>query len=292
MRSATSLSLGNPYISQTLAEPPQYPAADHSSGPVEEVPPNTAIEKSSAEDQRQTEHLADNERDLAHTEINVPPIGIPLPGAISNLSVPPPVTSTSTSVAPTLHATSSISSSNDIPINPKLQGEDAKVAAQLAAKQKEEGSSADGMSEKQSELPKKKGLSFMKRKKAKDAAEKKGKGKEDEMNSLPPVSVFALFRFATPFEVFLNFLGLFLAAAAGATQPLMTLIFGRLTNSFNEFGIIQGQIAQEGFTAANIQALYDAQAALRRDSGNNALYLMAIGLGMFVCTCEYRFEYF
>lgn len=44
---------------------------------------------------------------------------------------------------------------------------------------------------------------------------------------LPPSIGFSqLFRYATPFELFLNVIGVVGAMAAGACQPLMTLIFG------------------------------------------------------------------
>lgn len=251
------------------------------------APPNPSGHPSShADAERREEHLADDERQLAQSELTVPPVGIPLPGAIGSLHAPPPVTSTSTSTAPTLHATSSASSDD----HPNLKGEDAQVAAQLASQKKESPFSTD-LSEKHaasvSEKPKKRG--FFARKKDKDAAAKKGKDKEDELNTLPPVSLFALFRFATKFEIMLDIIGLFLAAAAGATQPLMTLIFGRLTNSFTQFSIIAQEIAAEGINARTLQALSDAQAELRSDSGKNALYLVAIGLGMFVCTYLYMF---
>lgn len=41
-----------------------------------------------------------------------------------------------------------------------------------------------------------------------------------------------LFRFATKFDLLLNFIGLVAAAAAGAAQPLMTIVFGSLTSEF------------------------------------------------------------
>lgn len=130
--------------------------------------------------------------------------------------------------------------------------EDEKVAAQLAAEAREraqlqkdkegaskEKSSSDA-SASSSSIVKQDGsgkkLGFFARRKAKAEADKKSKDKEDEANALPPVGLFAMFRFATRTEIILNMIGLVFAAAAGATQPLMTLIFGRLTNTFNEYG--------------------------------------------------------
>jgi ATP-binding cassette subfamily B (MDR/TAP) protein 1 len=159
-----------------------------------------------------------------------------------------------------------------------LTGEDEKVATQLNA--------AEEKKEEETVAPRKK-KGFFARRKAKAESDKKDKEKEAEAAALPPVGFTALFRYATKFELFLNALGLFLAAAAGATQPLMTLIFGRLANSFTEFGVIQADIQANGLTAESIVRLQDAQAALKRDSGHNALYLLAIGIGMFLATYAY-----
>ncbi|TXT05079.1 hypothetical protein VHUM_03899 [Vanrija humicola] len=104
---------------------------------------------------------------------------------------------------------------------------------------------------------------------------------------MKPVGLFALFRFATPFERMLNFIGLIIAAAAGATLPVMTIIFGNLTSSFTRFAIISAQIAGEGSSAEMAAALDEAKRHLKKEAGNSALYLMAIGIGMFVCTYAY-----
>lgn len=54
---------------------------------------------------------------------------------------------------------------------------------------------------------------------------KKGKKAKAEKTTGPkPVSIFQLYRFHTPMEKLLNVLALVLAAAAGATQPLMTCV--------------------------------------------------------------------
>lgn len=121
---------------------------------------------------------------------------------------------------------------------------------------------------------KKKGLGDIFKKKSKEEK------KEEKSEDLKPIGITKLFRFATPFELFLNFIGLILAIASGATQPLMTLIFGRLTTSFNNFGRVVRQIQSEGMTPENALALETAKKVLKKDAGNNALYLMAIGLGL------------
>lgn len=133
---------------------------------------------------------------------------------------------------------------------------------------------------------KKKRFGFGK-KKAVDKDDKDGKKGKDDTNVPKPVGFFRLFRFATKFELTINFIGLVLAAAAGATQPLMTLIFGRLTTAFNVFAVVLISIEKEGLTPTNIARLADAKKTLKKDAGDNALYLMAIGLGLFVCTYAY-----
>lgn len=120
---------------------------------------------------------------------------------------------------------------------------------------------------------------------------KKKKGEEkDTSDMVPPVGLFKLFRFATPFELFLQAIGLVLAAACGAAQPLMTLIFGKLTQSFTDFSMIINKMNESGRPASDFAAeLETAKAGLKHEAGNNALYLMAIGLGTFVCTWAYMF---
>jgi hypothetical protein len=61
--------------------------------------------------------------------------------------------------------------------------------------------------------------------KKKGSKKKKGKKAKTEKTTGPkPVSIFQLYRFHTPTEKLLNVLALVLAAAAGATQPLMTCV--------------------------------------------------------------------
>lgn len=131
--------------------------------------------------------------------------------------------------------------------------------------------------------PKPKGLkAFFSRK-------KKGEEK-DTSDMVPPVGLFKLFRFATPFEMFLQAIGLVLAAACGASQPLMTLIFGKLTQSFTDFSMIINEMNASGRPPSDFAAqLQAAKDDLKKEAGNNALYLMAIGLGTFVCTWAYMF---
>lgn len=94
-----------------------------------------------------------------------------------------------------------------------------------------------------------------------------------------PVSFRTQFRFATRFEVFLNWVGILGAVGAGAASPLMTLLYGKLTQDFVKFGY--ALVAYEfDKSAQNKDALDAAKGHFRDSSANNALYLCCIGIGM------------
>ncbi|KAJ7112183.1 P-loop containing nucleoside triphosphate hydrolase protein [Mycena epipterygia] len=80
---------------------------------------------------------------------------------------------------------------------------------------------------------------------------------------VPPVSLFALFRFATRAELFLNFIRLIAAGAAGAASPLLTFT---LTLAEAKAGSVEAA-AQLPIAAANF----------RRASAKNAIYLTILG---------------
>nr|QFU47755.1 P-glycoprotein [Palaemon carinicauda] len=64
---------------------------------------------------------------------------------------------------------------------------------------------------------------------SKEKDSEKEKKKEDE---LPPVSILSLFRYATPFEKFLIFVGLLAAILSAACLPIMFILFGNVTDAF------------------------------------------------------------
>jgi ATP-binding cassette subfamily B (MDR/TAP) protein 1 len=105
----------------------------------------------------------------------------------------------------------------------------------------------------------------------------------EDKNKVPPVSLFALYRYHTPLEKTINLVGLFMAIAAGATQPLMTLIFGRLTTSFTSYTAAT-RLANGDF---NSPLLAQARQDVLHQSALNASYLVYIGIGMFFCTYGY-----
>ncbi|KAK0464466.1 P-loop containing nucleoside triphosphate hydrolase protein [Desarmillaria tabescens] len=104
----------------------------------------------------------------------------------------------------------------------------------------------------------------------------------------PPISFTELFRFSTKFELFIDAIALVAAAAAGAgSGPLMTLLFGNLTNGFVVFQSVVNQVDQ-----GNQQAINDlpaAAASFRHEAGKDALYLVVIGIGLFACTYLYMY---
>ncbi|KAF8645234.1 hypothetical protein AX16_008061 [Volvariella volvacea WC 439] len=120
--------------------------------------------------------------------------------------------------------------------------------------------------------------------KANDAPKSDEKPAEPD---LPPVPLSQLFRFSTKYELFLDFIGLIAAAAAGAAQPMMSLLFGNLTQDFVDFGTVLGEAQAGNATAASL--IPQAGADFRHSAGLNASYLVYIGIGMFVCTYTYMF---
>ncbi|KAH8078415.1 P-loop containing nucleoside triphosphate hydrolase protein [Cristinia sonorae] len=101
-----------------------------------------------------------------------------------------------------------------------------------------------------------------------------------------PVSFFRLFRFATITEKALNCVGLLAAVGAGAAQPLMSLIFGRLVQDFIRFQQNATAVLQNNTPEAEA-SLALAAAQFRHTAAQDAMYLTFIGIGMFVCTWTY-----
>ncbi|GJE98503.1 multidrug resistance-associated ABC transporter [Phanerochaete sordida] len=148
----------------------------------------------------------------------------------------------------------------------------------------------------QLEQKQKKGL-FSKNKKAKAAdaeAEEKPNSLEAAPESakkdIPPASFSSLFRFSTPLELFLDAIGLVCAAAGGAAQPLMSLLFGRLTQDFVNFGTVMASANAAGPAGDQARAdLPAAAAAFRHSAALNASYLVYIGVGMLFATFIYMY---
>lgn len=108
-----------------------------------------------------------------------------------------------------------------------------------------------------------------------------------KLRTLEPISLLALFTYSTPFEKFINFVGLIFAAGAGAAQPLMTLIFGNLTTTLTNFA---GAIANGGAKPGDsglLQEFEAAKAELRRSAATYSEDLIWIGLAILVSTYIY-----
>ncbi|KAH9480411.1 ABC multidrug transporter atrD [Psilocybe cubensis] len=106
-------------------------------------------------------------------------------------------------------------------------------------------------------------------------------------SDVPAISFTELFRYSTKFELFIDFIGIIAAVAAGAAQPLMSLLFGNLTQDFVNFSQVLAA-AQDGDAAAAAN-IPQAAADFRHSAGLSATYLVCIGIGMFVCTYAYMY---
>ncbi|KAH9038538.1 P-loop containing nucleoside triphosphate hydrolase protein [Lactarius pseudohatsudake] len=102
-----------------------------------------------------------------------------------------------------------------------------------------------------------------------------------------PVSLFGLFRFSTRSELILNAIGLVAAVVAGAAQPLMSLLFGNLTQDFVDFASALNNLDPNdpGSTAR----LDQTASSFRRVAAQDASYLTYIGVGLFVSTYIYMY---
>ena len=290
--SARTIYLGLPMSSATTLTNEPIPIAHIHD---ELHPSHSHDSPTSAGETRRAEYLMDKEKATTRQESEAVPMGVLYPSAVGNVGVMPAVPlsppkgyegADPEKAAMVAHAVDNDEQRNagDFPrrSEPKERERSCPTTDNRAPLATTDSSSSS------SDVPRKR-FPFGKSKQAKDEKARKAQEKEDEANALPPVSFLSLFRFATPFEIFLMVIGLIFAAASGAAQPLMTLIFGRLTTSFTSYGTAVTSIAQNGSNPAVAAALAQAKHQLRVDSGNNALYLLAIGLGMFVATWLYMF---
>ena len=87
-------------------------------------------------------------------------------------------------------------------------------------------------------------------------------------------------------EIFLNIIGLVAAAAAGAAQPLMSLIFGNLTQAFIDFGTVTERFSRGDATQDEVRA---AANHFKDVASEDALWLTIIGIGIFACTFTYMY---
>lgn len=228
-------------------------------------------------DPERVESLRNVVQDETMTEGATIPGGIPFPAAVGNPNVIPAINISSD---PTLNEKDSPTSPSDKP--PMVAKRSSSLNHRARSSNDHEKpasppSSSSVSDEKSGTITKQKKKGFFAKKSKKEQDEKKDKEKEEEANAVPPVSFFGLYRYMTWPEKLANLIGVIFACAAGAAQPLMTLIFGRLTESFTVFSQTVTRVAEGDLP---FSALQEARDTLKSDSGKNALYLMAIGIGM------------
>ncbi|KIY50744.1 ste6-like protein [Fistulina hepatica ATCC 64428] len=118
-------------------------------------------------------------------------------------------------------------------------------------------------------------------------SKKDGNEKRDTsaVPNIKPVSFFQLFKYSTNTELLIDAVGLVCAILAGAAQPIMTLVLGRLVNNFSGFTTATYN-ANSGDADSQADLNAEAQEFLHQ-AGENAEYMAFIGVGTFVCTYIY-----
>ncbi|THH23041.1 hypothetical protein EUX98_g8136 [Antrodiella citrinella] len=142
----------------------------------------------------------------------------------------------------------------------------------------------------QPESPKGRGFFSRKTKTDDDSVEEEKDVKDVKVSAEGAVKekeVTPLYRLATKPELSMNLFGLVCAIAAGAAQPLMTLLFSRLTQDFISFQLAVSN-ADSQSSNSTVQANLDSAIAhFRKTSAQDASYLVYIGVGLFACTFMY-----
>ncbi|KAG1825478.1 P-loop containing nucleoside triphosphate hydrolase protein [Suillus subaureus] len=112
-------------------------------------------------------------------------------------------------------------------------------------------------------------------------------------DTLVPAPFLSLFRYSTRFEIMLDCFGVIFAIAAGASQPLMTLVFGDMTQDFVTFSSVENEYYQ-ALQSNDTNVIVQAQAALgaasswlARSASLDASYLAYLGIAMLVSTYMY-----
>ena len=86
-----------------------------------------------------------------------------------------------------------------------------------------------------------------------------------------------IYKFSTPAERIINFIGIIASIISGVIQPLMTVLFGNLTTAFVTYATA---IAREESAKA-------ASASLFQNVNKDALFLLYLGIAMFCTTYVY-----
>ncbi|KAG2160205.1 P-loop containing nucleoside triphosphate hydrolase protein [Suillus bovinus] len=119
----------------------------------------------------------------------------------------------------------------------------------------------------------------------------------DAVDTPVSASFLSLFRYSTRFEILMNLFGVIFAVAAGASQPLMTLVFGDMTQDFVTFNSAQNDYYQS-LQSNNASEIAQAQLALDaassvfvHNASLDASYLVYLGIAMFVSTYMYMYTW-
>lgn len=125
--------------------------------------------------------------------------------------------------------------------------------------------------------------------------DKKGKTNEDGDSiveiaapvSPKPAPFLQLWKYATRGEIMLNLVGLFFACGAGTTQPLLSLIFGRMVSTMITFFQVSKLYKANTSDPELTQVFNSAADNLNDDVSMNCIYLVVIGVAMFIGTYVY-----
>ena len=113
--------------------------------------------------------------------------------------------------------------------------------------------------------------------KSKSKRKNKNKRNKGDDGAVDRVGFKELYRYATIWDHLFNFIGLIAAAAAGAVQPLMTIVFGSLTTAFLEY-------SNALLFGGDIPA---ARNHLNHEITHGVLFLVYIGIAMLAATYIY-----
>ncbi|KAG8924894.1 GTPase-activating protein, partial [Tulasnella sp. 408] len=131
----------------------------------------------------------------------------------------------------------------------------------------------------------------------KKVAEVDSKGDDPSSpEKVPPVSYTQLFRYSTKLELFFDFIGLICAVASGTAQPLMTLLFGNLAESFVNFATALGSLigtdvdlARRSKQTNDPVALAASRSEFRRIAARDATWLTVMGVGLYAVIHAYQY---
>ena len=97
-----------------------------------------------------------------------------------------------------------------------------------------------------------------------------------ESESVPTLSFLSLFAFATNVECFLNVVALIAALGTGTGQPLLSFYFGKLAQSFIDYGAAVKQQSMDPSSMAQ-QAVVEASKTFKHAAAKDSLILAIIG---------------